>query len=65
MIQATTMTELEQALFPKAIPDEVVKELLFAMFRIEREFGENGNVPPVALVLVAESDEEHTMLIPS
>lgn len=63
MIQATTMTKLEQALFPKAVPDEVVKELLFAMFRIEREFGENGNVPPVAFVLVAESGEEHTMLM--
>ena len=63
MIQATTMTELEQALFPKAVPDDVVKELLFAMFRIECEFGENGNVPPVAFVLVAESGEEHTMLM--
>lgn len=58
MIQATTMTELEQELFPKAVPDEVVKELLFAMFRIEREFGENGNVPPVAFVLVAENEKE-------
>lgn len=64
MIQATTMTELEQELFPKAVPDEVVKELLFAMFRIEREFGENGNDdPPVAFVLVAESGEEHTTLM--
>lgn len=64
MIQATTMTELEQALFPKAIPDEVVKELLFAMFRIEREFGQSGNDdPPVAFVLVAENGEEHTILM--
>lgn len=59
MIQATTMTELEQALFPKAIPDEVVKELLFAMFRIEREFGIGGNDdPPAAFILAAENEEE-------
>lgn len=64
MIQATTMTELAQELFPKAIPDEVVKELLFAMFRIERELGQSGNDdPPVAFVLVAECGEEHTMLM--
>lgn len=63
MIQATTMTELEQELFPKAVPDDVVKELLFAMFRIEREFGENGNVPPVAFVLVAENEEEHKTIL--
>ena len=63
MIQATTMTELEQALFMKAFPDEIVKEALFSMYRIEREFGVDGNFPPVAFVLVAESGEEHTMLM--
>ncbi len=59
MIQATTMAGLEQELFAKTLPDEVIKELLFAMFRIEREFGIGGNDdPPVAFVIVAESEEE-------
>ena len=59
MIKATTMAELEQELFVKALPDEVIKELLFTMFRIEREFGIGGNDdPPVAFVIVAESEEE-------
>ena len=53
------MAELERELFAKALPDEVIKELLFTMFRIEREFGIGGNDdPPVAFVIVAESEEE-------
>lgn len=63
MIQATTMTKLEQALFTKAIPDEIVKEALFSMYRIEREFGVEGNFPPVAFVLVAENEEEHETIL--
>ena len=59
MIKVTTMAELERELFTKALPDEVIKELLFTMFRIEREFGMGGNDdPPVAFVIVAESEEE-------
>lgn len=59
MIKATTMAELEAELFPKALPEEVIKEMLYAMYRIEREFGIGGNEnPPVAFVVLAESEEE-------
>lgn len=58
MIQATTMAELEQKLFAQPLPDEVIKEMLFAMFRIEREFGIGGNAePPVAFVILAKSEK--------
>ena len=50
MIKVTTMAELERELFAKALPDEVIKELLFAMFR--------NDDPPVAFVIVAENEEE-------
>lgn len=58
MIQATSMRELTESLFPKSYPEEVIKDLLYAMFRLERELGTNKNEPPTSYILIAEDERE-------